>query len=91
MLIVFLASAALTGCEKKEVEPKDTTTVSDDQEAIKLQKIKRFITIAFKVSESEIVFNQKEEVVLIKGFKLAKKEIEHLYDTANEYKLIYEN
>ncbi|MDR6785977.1 hypothetical protein [Pedobacter africanus] len=92
VLIAFLAPMALTSCEKeKEVEKSIEATTSTNTQEIRVQKIKRFITIAFKVSENEIIYSQDNEKVQIKGHEFTKKEIEYLYDNANEYKLVYEN
>jgi hypothetical protein len=87
MLIAFLASAALTSCEKKEVV---STEEPSDLEKLKLQKIKRFISIMWEVPLAEVLFNEEKKEFTFGNITMAKDEIEKVYDVSNEYKFNYE-
>ena len=90
VLIAFLASMALTSCEKKSEIPTEEASALD-AEKIKLKKMERFISIMWQVPLNEVLFNEEKKEFLFGEVKMSKDRIEELYNISNEYHLKYEH
>lgn len=90
MLIIFLVSAALMGCEKKAEVPAEEKALIPGLDKMKFQRIEKFISIVWNIPVNEIKYDEVDKTFLIKGNGISLKELEQVYDSANEYKLNHE-
>lgn len=84
---VFMIAMAVVvvSCEKKTDPPQVVPVLG-----VKLQKMEKFISVAWGTPLSQISFNANSNEFLVGKLLMKKDSVEKLYDVANEYKLNFE-
>ncbi|RQO74252.1 hypothetical protein DBR43_02310 [Pedobacter sp. KBW06] len=88
-LIMCALTITAISCSKDKEAPTQSP-IENKIEAAKLQRIEKFITISFGVPAGTKVYNEVKEEFTINDFKMTRKQMEEVYDRANEYKLNHE-
>lgn len=85
--MLFAITAAFVSCKKDTNLDKQKI----DHNALKLQKIKKFMSVIWGVSLENIVYDTNTKEFSADQIRISKAELEKIYDASNEYKLTYEN
>lgn len=90
MLIAFFSIVTVAGCTKKTEVQIEKPLARASVEDVKFRKMEKFISIVWNFPISEVRYDEINGFFLIKENKISLKDLENLYDSANEYKLNYE-
>lgn len=88
-LLMCALTITVVSCAKDKEAPAQAP-VENKIEAAKLQRIEKYITIMFGVAAGTKVYDEGKEEFTIHDFKMTRKQMEEVYDNANEYKLNHE-
>lgn len=88
-LTICALTITAASCAKDKEAPAQAP-IENKIEAAKLQRIEKYITIMFGVPAGTKVYDEVKGEFTINDFKMTRKQMEEVYDSANEYKLNHE-
>jgi len=89
-LLILVCSASTFGC-KKQSSPEEKLALATAKSATSNENLTKFLSVTLGVKPEEVILNSNTDGFVVRGLKFNKDSIEKVYNSANEYKLNFEN